>query len=94
MVFHWGDSQKEAFNTIKDRLVNPLELALPNFDKPFEVEYDASGVSIEAVLMQDRRPIAFFSEKLSGVTLYYPTYDKKMYALVQALETWRLGSTT
>jgi hypothetical protein len=44
-------------------------------------------MGIGAVLMQDRRPIAYFSEKLSRVTLNYPTYDKELYALVRALET-------
>jgi hypothetical protein len=37
--------------------------------------------------MQDRRPIAFFSEKLSGAYLKYPTYDKELYALIRALKT-------
>ena len=40
-------------------------------------------------LMQDRRPIACFSEKLNGAALNYPTYDKVLYALVRALETWQ-----
>ena len=39
--------------------------------------------------MQERRPIAYFSEKLSGAALKYPTYDKELYALVRALETWQ-----
>jgi hypothetical protein len=38
--------------------------------------------------MQDRRPIAYFSEKLNGATLNYLTYDKELYALVRNLETW------
>ena len=38
--------------------------------------------------MQDKRPIAFFSEKLGGAVLNYPTYDKELYALVRALEIW------
>jgi hypothetical protein len=30
--------------------------------------------------MQEGHPIAYFSEKLSGAALSYPTYDKEMYA--------------
>uniref|UniRef100_A0A2N9FZ50 CCHC-type domain-containing protein n=1 Tax=Fagus sylvatica TaxID=28930 RepID=A0A2N9FZ50_FAGSY len=40
-------------------------------------------------ITEDRRPIAFFSEKLSGASLKYPTYDKELYALVHAFETWQ-----
>jgi hypothetical protein len=44
---------------------------------------------IRVVLMQDRKPIAYFSEKLNGAALNYPTYDKELYALVRTLETWQ-----
>ena len=39
--------------------------------------------------MQERKSIAYFSEKLNGATLKYPTYVKELYALVRALQTWQ-----
>ena len=74
---------------LKDKLCNAPLLALPNFDLTFEIECDASGIGIGAVLMQNQRPISYFSEKLSGAPLNYPTYDKELYALVRALQTWQ-----
>jgi hypothetical protein len=41
------------------------------------------------VLLQERKPIAYFGEKLSGPILNYSTYDKELYTLGRCLETWQ-----
>jgi len=87
--FKWGEKQEHAFTALKEKLTHSPILALPNFTKSFEIECDASNVGIGAILMQEGNPIAYFSEKLNEGVLNFSTYDKELYALVRALQTWQ-----
>jgi hypothetical protein len=72
---------------LKDKLTHAPLLQLPDLNKTFELECDASGIGLGGVLLQEGKPVAYFSEKLSGHVLNYSTYDKELYALVRCLET-------
>ena len=41
--FKWGEAQ-ETFQMIKQKLTNAPLFSLPNFNKTFEIECDASGL--------------------------------------------------
>jgi hypothetical protein len=87
--FYWDAAQEYSFNTLIDKLTHGPLLQLPDFDKTFELGCDASGIGIGGVLLQEGKPIAYFSKKLSGPSLNYSTYDKELYDLVRVLETWQ-----
>jgi len=51
----------DAFEKLQTKLYEALVLALPNFDKLFDIDYEASGVGMGAILIQYQRPIVYFS---------------------------------
>ena len=80
--FKWEEEQEKVLQIIKQKLTNAPLLSLFNFNDMFEIKCDASGIGIGVVVMQEGRPIAYFSKKPSGAALNYTTYYKELYALV------------
>ena len=87
--FKWTHGADKSFETLKQKVVELLVLAFPNFNKVFQVECDVSGNAIGVVLCQEGKPVAFFSEKLNDAKRKYFVYDQEFYAIVQALKKWR-----
>ncbi|RVW68336.1 Retrovirus-related Pol polyprotein from transposon 297 [Vitis vinifera] len=80
---------EEAFELLKQTMMQALVLALPNFQLFFVVECDASGNGLGVVLMQEQIPIAYFSTALNGKRLLLSTYEKELMALVLTVKKWR-----
>ena len=79
--FSWNAEAQTSFDNITEKLIVAPILALPNFASEFQVECDASGIEIGAVLNKEGKPMAYFSEKLNDARRKYSTYDKELYAL-------------
>ncbi|GJP82930.1 hypothetical protein CLOP_g13152 [Closterium sp. NIES-67] len=87
-AWQWTDQCQKAFDEVKTMLTNAPVLALPDPSKPYEVVTDASTVGIGAVLLQEGRPVAFESRKLSPAEQRYTTSEQELLAVVHALRTW------
>lgn len=88
-AFGWTDAATVAFNELKQAMVNPPVLALPDFNKTFVVETDASGYGLGAVLMQENRPLAFYSKILGPRAKLKSIYEKELMAICLAVQRWR-----
>jgi RNase H-like domain found in reverse transcriptase len=87
--FKWDEESQSAFEKLKLAMSTTPVLALPNFSKPFVLETDASDKGIGAVLMQDRKPIAYLSKSLGIKNQLLSTYEKEFMALLIAVQKWR-----
>ena len=58
--FTWAATHKNAFDTLKDKLTHVPLHQLPDFNKTFELECDASGIGLGGVLLQDGKTYSIF----------------------------------
>ncbi|KAE8706830.1 cytochrome P450 78A7-like [Hibiscus syriacus] len=85
----------DAFEKLKEAMVNEPVLVLPDYTKPFVVFIDASDVAIGGVLMQEGHPVAYESRKLNETERRYSVHEKEITTIVHCLRTLRyylLGS--
>ena len=92
--FIWTMAMQQASDMLKQKVTEEPVLIHPILTQPFELEVDASGFAIGAVLMQkgddDRRhPVVFYSTTLTQLEHNYDIYDLELLAIIKALQHWR-----
>jgi hypothetical protein len=58
-------------------------LCYPDFNKPFHLYADASDHQVGAVIIQDRKPIAFHSRKLNTDQKLYTTTERELLLTIE-----------
>jgi RNase H-like domain found in reverse transcriptase len=87
--FEWLPSHQQAFDKIKKVIENEVLLAYPDFNKPFHIYTDASDHQLGAVIMQDKKPIAFYSLKLTAAQRRYTTSEGKLLSINESCKEYK-----
>ena len=92
----WTSDLDSAFQQLKTRMLDLPLIKLPDPSREFVLETDASKVAVGAVLKQNfdsvggEFPVAFFSRALTITERNYSAYELEMYAVVRAVERFRV----
>jgi hypothetical protein len=93
VAFVWTQEEQKAFEQLKEAILSPDVISLPQPDGLFRMEVDASGYAIGGVLSQLQdgkwKTIAFISRVLSPAEINYDIFDKELLAVMYAVEEWR-----
>ena len=87
--FQWSKQARESFLNLQRAMTQAPVLSLPNFSKQIIVETDALGSGLGTVLMQEGKPVAYFSKAITGRALGRSTYEKELMTIVHSIHQWR-----
>jgi hypothetical protein len=95
--FQWSETQKQAFQELKDYLSNMTKLCPPEPRSPLLLYVSASNSAVSAILVQEKEekgkikqiPVYFTLEALSSSKIFYSELEKIAYAVIMAARKLR-----
>lgn len=89
----WTEEAEQAFEAVKQVLMSPSILAVPDYKLPFKIYTDASLIAGAAVLTQvqngEERVIAYHSAKFSRTQQNYSATERECLAVLMGVEKFR-----
>ena len=87
----WNEDAQRSFDSIKHKLVTAPVLMIPDINKPFLVQVDASQYAVGSCISQRddvglEHPVAYGSQKLTDSQVKWATIEKEAYAVIWALK--------
>ena len=87
-AWKWEKIHQDAFDECKQMLAQEAKLAFPDFSLPFHLYTDASDRQLGATLVQNGKPLGFYTRKLNSAQLNYSVGEKELLGLVEGVKAF------
>ena len=78
----------DAFFAAKEMIKTKVKLNFPDFEKPFHLYTDASDIQLGATLVQEGRPLGFYTRKLNNAQRSYTVGEKELLGIVEGMKAF------
>lgn len=85
----WSKPQQSAFEEAKQMVLRETILTYPDFTQPFHIYTDASNFQLGAVIMQKKKPLAFYTRKLNKAQAKYTVGEQELLSIVETLKEFQ-----